>query len=256
MPESSPPIQAVLFDLGGTLLHYQTEKRADFRQPTMAGLRNVRAALLQANHTLPPEDQFAQTVDQHIGQAYMATLESLTGGTIETPIRDALTEMGVTIDNTHWATLRTHFYSAIDNVVRPRQGARHTLHTLHQQGFKLGLISNTFWASDLHDRHLAQHDLLDLLPQRIYSADMPHTKPHPSIFQAMFQRLDIAPQNAIYVGDMLDPDINGAQNVGMRAILIHSPYAVQKDDDQTRQLVPDATIDQLPELLDKLPQWR
>jgi putative hydrolase of the HAD superfamily len=45
-------------------------------------------------------------------------------------------------------------------------------------------------------------------------------KPHPTIFQAALDLLDVKPADAVMVGDSVEEDIEGAQAMGMRAILI------------------------------------
>jgi FMN phosphatase YigB (HAD superfamily) len=46
-------------------------------------------------------------------------------------------------------------------------------------------------------------------------------KPHPSIFLSALAQLDVAPKHAVMVGDSLRHDVEGALNVGMRAIWLH-----------------------------------
>jgi len=46
-------------------------------------------------------------------------------------------------------------------------------------------------------------------------------KPHPSIFSSALQLLGVAPSDAVMVGDSVRQDIEGALNVGMRAILLN-----------------------------------
>jgi FMN hydrolase / 5-amino-6-(5-phospho-D-ribitylamino)uracil phosphatase len=45
-------------------------------------------------------------------------------------------------------------------------------------------------------------------------------KPHPTIFQAALAALNVSPEEAVMVGDSLEEDVEGAQALGMRAILI------------------------------------
>ena len=46
-------------------------------------------------------------------------------------------------------------------------------------------------------------------------------KPHPSIFLAALQLVDVAPADAVMVGDSVRQDVEGALRAGMRAILLH-----------------------------------
>lgn len=245
-------LRAVFFDLGGTLLHYhdplQDDPRRAFRRVTLEGIRRMVEHLL-AEQALPLSlEEVTALIDRHIGQAYMASLQELRGGSIEEPIRAALGEAGALLSDGRWAELRHHFYSVIDTIVAPREGVRETLEVLKARGYQMAIISNSYWASDLHDRHLAQYGLLDFFPLRLYSCDTPYMKPHPAIFRQALDALGLAPQEVAYVGDRPDVDVAGAQQVGMYGVLIASPYRTEGLGD----VVPHATITELPELPDAL----
>ena len=46
------------------------------------------------------------------------------------------------------------------------------------------------------------------------------TKPHETIFRRMLELLDVAPDEAVMVGDTVEDDIEGARAVGMQALLV------------------------------------
>jgi putative hydrolase of the HAD superfamily len=46
------------------------------------------------------------------------------------------------------------------------------------------------------------------------------SKPHDSIFRAMLERLEVAADEAVMVGDDVEDDVRGAEAVGMRALLV------------------------------------
>ncbi|MBN1122900.1 MAG: HAD family hydrolase [Anaerolineae bacterium] len=241
-------IKAVVFDLGGTLLHYHDDKngnpRTPFRRITMAGIRSVVMHLINNGISLPPIEEIGATVDRHIHQSYQADLEELRGSSIEVPIRAALAELGADIEDQHWAELRPKFYESIDGIVFPRSGLHETLEVLREVGYLIGLVSNTYWAGDLHDRHLKEQGIFDYFPVRIYSCDSPFMKPHPGIFNLALDELEVAPEEAAYVGDRPDIDVAGAQAAGMYGILIDSPYRTE----ELGEIQPDAIIAELPDL--------
>jgi len=243
-------LKAVLFDLGGTLLHYhdphETDRQRPFRRVTMLGVQAVLAKVAASGWSLPAPDQIQEIIDRHIGLAYRALVETQAGGTVETPVRAGLAEMGVNLDDAQWADLRPDFYSHINQIVFPRSGIVETLIALRSKGCLLGLISNTYWAADVHDAHIEAYGLSELLPMRLYSCDLPHSKPHPAIFQAALERLGVSAGESAYVGDRPDVDVAGAQNAGMRGILIRSPY----DSASLDGIAPDHIIDEIPGLLD------
>ena len=46
-------------------------------------------------------------------------------------------------------------------------------------------------------------------------------KPHPSIFQAALQLVNVPASEAVMVGDNVRQDIEGARRAGMGAVLLH-----------------------------------
>jgi HAD superfamily hydrolase (TIGR01549 family) len=89
------------------------------------------------------------------------------------------------------------------------------LEELRRYGLKLALVSNT--SRDLAE--FISHHALDV-DLAISSREHGRTKPHPTIFKAALERLDIAPEDAAMVGDSPEDDIEGARALGMRAYLL------------------------------------
>jgi putative hydrolase of the HAD superfamily len=240
-------IKAVIFDLGGTLIHYhdpQHDPARPFYRVTMQGIGGMIAQLRQAGNHLPGLEELGPIFDRHIGASYREAVQELRGGSIETPIRAALAEAGIALDDAEWESLRPIYYRAIDKTASPRAGLRDTIRALYESGYTLGIISNTFWAADLHDRHLAEQGVLDYFAVRTYSCDHGHMKPHPAIFADTLAQVGVAPGEAVYVGDRGVIDVGAAQGVGMRGVLIRSPYLP----DEPGEAIPDAIVDELPDL--------
>jgi HAD superfamily hydrolase (TIGR01549 family) len=89
------------------------------------------------------------------------------------------------------------------------------LEELRAAGLKLGLVSNS--ARDVHE--FARHHALDV-DAGLSSFFHGKTKPHASIFRAVLDLLDVAPEDAAMVGDTIADDVEGALAVGMRAVLL------------------------------------
>ena len=86
---------------------------------------------------------------------------------------------------------------------------------LRAHGLKLGLVSNT--GRDL-DEFVAHHGLD--VDAAVTSGVYGKTKPHPTIFQAALERLEVEPAAAVMVGDSIEDDIEGAEAAGMRGLLL------------------------------------
>jgi putative hydrolase of the HAD superfamily len=92
-----------------------------------------------------------------------------------------------------------------------------TLTQLKERGLVLGLISN----EDRDITPLCQEvGLSAWLQVVVTSKEVGFSKPHPEIFQAAAKKAKVKPSEAIYVGDQYQFDIVGANEAGMRGILL------------------------------------
>jgi HAD superfamily hydrolase (TIGR01549 family) len=84
------------------------------------------------------------------------------------------------------------------------------LEELRAQGLKLGLVSNT--GRNL-DEFVAHHrlDVDAALGSRAFG----RTKPHPTIFRAVLERLEVEPADSAMVGDSPEDDVDGARAAGI-----------------------------------------
>ena len=89
------------------------------------------------------------------------------------------------------------------------------LAAVRERGLKIGLLSNS--ARDL-DAFVVHHGLsVDAV---LTSGSHGKTKPHETIFRRMLELLEVAPEEAVMIGDTVEDDIEGAVAVGMRAVLV------------------------------------
>jgi putative hydrolase of the HAD superfamily len=105
------------------------------------------------------------------------------------------------------------------------------LDRLREHGLAIGLLSNS--SRDLGD-FVAHHGLrADAV---LTSLAHGKTKPHESIFRAMLERLGVTADDAVMVGDTIEDDVQGAQAVGMRAILLDREGRYPELDGRLRDL--------------------
>lgn len=92
-------------------------------------------------------------------------------------------------------------------------GALGIVQRLHEQGWRLGILSNSDDASlyPLVRRHGLKLDAV------LSSETVRAYKPHPDAFHSILRLLDACPSQAMYVGDSLLDDVHGAKLVGMHA---------------------------------------
>ena len=89
------------------------------------------------------------------------------------------------------------------------------LEELRAVRLKIAVVSNG--VRDLTE--FVRHHRLDV-DAIVDSRSHGRVKPHPTIFQAALNALDVIPNAAVMVGDSLEEDVEGARALGMRAILV------------------------------------
>jgi putative hydrolase of the HAD superfamily len=84
-------------------------------------------------------------------------------------------------------------------------------------GIRLGVISNWVWGGPelLHSLELAGH-----FEALTISARVGYNKPHPRIFEHALHVMNVAPSEAVHVGDSYSADVVGARAVGIAPVLI------------------------------------
>jgi putative hydrolase of the HAD superfamily len=119
---------------------------------------------------------------------------------------------------------------------------REVLNTLRER-YPLALVTDAQTAYARGELHRV--GLLDYFDPMVISGDHGFRKPDRRLFQLALDRLGVAPENAMYVGNDMYRDIFGAREVGM--------WTVMFDSDQGRKTyldcVPDYTITDLRDLV-------
>lgn len=142
------------------------------------------------------------------------------------------------------------YHLAWELTVEHDPDAAPVLRRLRDRGLVTGLLSNTHWPRDLHERWLADAGLLDLLDARVCTSDLQHVKPHPEAFGALLRAVGVAAEAAVFVGDRPRDDVWEAQRSGLRAVLLTGrpvePWDVE----------PDASLPGLAGLVEVVDRWR
>lgn len=99
------------------------------------------------------------------------------------------------------------------------------LKILRQQGFKTGILSN--YTTDLTQR-LKNDGLYDLLDTVVVSSEIGYQKPDPRAFAILFERLQVLPQETIFIDDT-SKSLETAKEVGYHPILFKNNEQLKKD---------------------------
>ena len=88
---------------------------------------------------------------------------------------------------------------------------------LKRRGFRLGIVSN--WAATL-DELMRAMGLLPYFDDVVASAAVGYRKPASTIFEVAMERMEVRPERAVHVGDLVEADGDGAMGAGIRPVII------------------------------------
>lgn len=113
-----------------------------------------------------------------------------------------------------------------------------------RERFVLASISNGF--ADLQAIGLDQHFSVSLAAHQFGCA-----KPDPRIFLAMLEHLQLRPEECLYIGDDVRIDVQGAQQVGMRAAWVNR-LGLKLEETAYSHVKPDFVLKDLQDLVQVL----
>jgi putative hydrolase of the HAD superfamily len=229
------PVEAVIFDWGGTLTPWHT---IDFRAEAEA----LAAAAVDGDHTAA--DLLLEAADAVWGRAR----DHHTSATLA----DVFAHAGLSHDEDLLASYREFW--------EPHTGTDPDVPGLFEQlrsdGLRVGVLSNTLWPRAWHEDFFRRDGVLDLIHGAVYTSEVPWTKPAPEAFRAAMDAVEVEdPERCVFVGDRLFDDIWGASNVGMRTILVpHSEIPARQVGHSVGE--PDAVAHRLSEVHEIVSRWR
>ncbi len=182
------PLRLILFDLDGTL--------ADTR-------RDLAEAV---NHTLRemslPEKPLKELY-RHVGQGVRGLLEEAVAATGGHSIDDTLSRF-----KGHYLrglVHHTRLYDGVDEVLTASAHLHRAIVTNKSMVYTEGVVAG-----------LALTDRIELV---LGGDSTPHMKPHPAMLQTALDHFQVAPEEALMVGDGL-PDVEAAQALGIPCALL------------------------------------
>jgi len=237
-------IKGLIFDLGNTLMYMDGEWEAVLAQ----GGRDLGEFLADQGFSVDPaqfgtdylslrralwlrsrEEQVEYTADY----ALVTLLAQLGYEDVSEELVERAVNTFFSFEETRW-----HAYPDSEAILRE----------LSERGYRLGLLSNATY-DPLIQRLVDRGGLRRWLDVALSSAGVGIRKPRAEVFQKVLDQWGFSPSEAMMIGDMLQFDILGAHNAGMKGILaawdLYADYDAGGDD-----IVPDATANSLPQLLD------
>ncbi|HZF27723.1 MAG TPA: HAD family hydrolase, partial [Gammaproteobacteria bacterium] len=213
---SSSRVDAVLFDLGNTLVSYY--RSADFA-PVLERCVAAAAEILRERPDLGAADTAAA-----YERALAANVERADHRV--RPLDERLLEVfgldARRVPGELLARLGDAFLGPIFATARLDASAVDVLSSIKQLGIKTAIVSNTPWgsAAGAWRAELARHGLRERVDAVVFCVDVGWRKPAPQAFARALELLGVAAQHAWFVGDDPGWDVAGARAAGLRPILV------------------------------------
>ncbi len=232
--------KGILFDLGSTLIEFDNTQ---WDKLESACVQKGYEFLAQRGYRLPDWESFGKIFLTEFHQAWEKAQESLIEVKLPEWVSNFLTRYGIASPDGLGMDFLKQYYQPISNQITLIEGAKEVLEHFKNRNLKIGLISNSSFPTEFHMQELKNYQINHFFEEILFSYDFGLRKPHPDLFKFLLNKLELKPQEAVFIGDRLVEDIGGAQKVGMKAIL-----RFKKDRDYSAAVVPDYVINNLKEL--------
>jgi HAD superfamily hydrolase (TIGR01662 family) len=244
-------LEAVIFDLGGTLIEYAGPYDV-WPELETPGLQAAYASLQQQGVKLPPFERLRDAAFATLPGRWQEATDGRRNLRLAVYLRDLLKQEGVDGLVDDWLAAAAGAYEqAVCGQAQMIEGAPQTLHALKEQGYKLALLSNTMFQGAAHLADLRRFHLDSYFDAMLFSADENKWKPSAAPYLHLLELLAVPPERAVFIGDSPHHDIVGGKAAGMHTIYFRSSDRFGALD----SVQPDATIDRLLELPPLLARW-
>ncbi len=232
--------RAVIFDLGGTLIEFESERWDELERK---GMRNCYEFLSRNGFDLPDAEEMADRFVEYHQQKWEVIQKDHKEVTFDRLGAEFLSGYDIDLGDAISDFVRA-FYAPISELVHRMDGAIETLEFVKASGLKIGLVSNTGFPAEWHRDEMRRFEIYDYFDYTVFSSEFGIRKPDPSMFRDCLGKLGVDAGEAAYVGDRPYEDISGAKNIGITSVLIRRP-----DREMLSQFKPDIIIDNLKELV-------
>lgn len=237
------PIRAVIFDLGYTLMHAVAP---DMWPEVIRRGNQALTDYLCSLGVLNDCDTLMLEFNQRLRQYYAERDEQMIETSTFLVLKELLAEKGYT--NISGAIIRDSLdahYAVTQKNWKLEKDTLACLKTLQQGKYKMGIVSNA--GDDRDVQQLVEKFKLDpFFDIVLTSAACGNRKPHQRIFELALGYFNIQAEEVAMVGDRLDADILGANQMGIYSIWI--TRRVENPPEGELPVQPRATIKSLGEL--------
>lgn len=216
-PPTGGRFDAIIFDMGGTLLEFENVPW-DALYPS--SVHSLHAWLGRRTKKLPTYDDFLERFLVLLERRRARIRAEMREYHITPLVRELVTNFGVALRPNELSLAVNAYYAPIRRQVSAFPESKDTLEQLKAQGYTIGLLSNTPFRVQDHREELKSHGLWPYFDATLFTSTTTYRKPHPEPFKIITKRLKVSPRRSLYIGDRQMEDVQGPQGVGMTACLI------------------------------------
>jgi HAD superfamily hydrolase (TIGR01509 family) len=231
---------AVLFDLGSTLIEYEN---SDWESLGKRGVIEAYPIIKAAFPQMPQVEIFGPAFYKHLRSILDENRVDNSEIDLYDLCRLIFGRMGFENQDGVAEKFVHKYYQPITRQVTMEEGAPEILGQVKESGLAIGLVSNTIFPEKYHLEELARFDLLKYFNFTIFSSSVKTRKPGKGIFELALRLADSPPARTLFVGDRFDADIVGAKNAGLTAV-----WKFHEDRQNPDNVQPDFSINKLEEL--------
>lgn len=242
----------LIFDAFDTLIHFNRDELAECRVGDRTVFTTAPAIHAMYEQEAGPVD-FERFVDAFFESFAEVSRRSSDLREVSSPdrFRIMMELLGKNVDDLAEdfpdRLTATHM-DRLERAMEVRPENRRVLEWSAANGYRLAMISNFDHAPTVH-RCLERHGLHAAFEAVVVSDEIGWRKPHPRIFEHTFETLGIEPSEGLFIGDMLDLDVDGAAGVGMDAVWVDTgSHTWSSDHAEPRHTV--QSLDQLVPILE------
>ena len=204
-------VQAVVFDLGNTLISYYS--REEFSGILEEAINNCVEQIKKDRQLLVSDEIIWKRVKEH---------NHGSPGNKVYPMEERLGSIFQIDDQEKLIELCKVFMKPILETSRLYDDVLPVLRELKRRDYKTAILTNTPWGcpSSIWLSELDRYGLSEYIDEAVCCVDVGWRKPDPRPFKHLLEKLGVEPEECLFIGDDPRWDIEGPESIGMKTLLI------------------------------------
>ena len=235
-------LKVVFFDMGGTLLHFHKTLSNEVKDEI--GLSYMLTYLKNKHHFSGD----LQTLKNEYWPLFDELMKTRSQDTYEYPIEDHmnlfLRKYGIFLTQPEAHFCQKLFIKEYHPYIWTEDCTKDVLAIIKERGLKIGVISNTYLPDEIMIEFFETAGLHPFIDDYTFSYYQQIKKPRPEIFHYALEKMNCSAQNTLMIGDKLEADVLGAEQVGMSTIWYNL-----KNISNSTNILPQYTISSFIELI-------